>query len=125
MRAVSAITRRLWRRFSLAAESACHGVDFAAGHIHHRLSSAQQHRDQHQRQRAGEIDRPPHMLCNLVGTSNQLLTRVLLVGDLLIHNRRISLVLADARIVLTYNRIRLWKQRNASREFGLNLAQIR
>jgi hypothetical protein len=45
--------------------------------------------------------------------------------DPLIHNRRISLVLADARIVLTYNRIGSWKHRNASREFGLNLAQIR
>ena len=69
------------------------GLGYGCGrHIHHRLSSAQQHRDQHQPQRAGQIDRPPHVLCDLVDTSNQLLNRALLVGDLLIPQHLCGLI---------------------------------
>ena len=77
---------------TLAAERARHGVDHVPGHIDYRLLGTKQDCDQHQRHRAGQIDRPPRLIGALVCTSDQLLNCALLVRYLLIPQHLSGLI---------------------------------
>ena len=79
-------------RLALPAKRAGHGVDHPPGHINHRLPGTQQHGDQHQRHRTGQIDRPPHLIDTPVRSIDQLLDHPLLVGDLLSPHHLSSLI---------------------------------